>query len=457
MRFDSSRWLILIVLIALSARLSVLPWAIDRAPRLDEKQYLSVGPSIVFLGVPRYSNPLWDEAHSSPGYPHLMAACHALFGIDGYRLGVMLVQCILGALTAAFVYWIALMLFGRRAAILSGWIAALYPTFVAYPHYIFSETSYTFIMTGTTALLLYLSSKPKALALLGAGLLAGLAALTRSAFLLQTPFVISWIALRDFALDKRRFALAAAFALGVALVIAPWAARNTARYDRFLLIDTNAGNVLYKNWNAIPPENHDIGLLDRWPRDSNHYRGYPPMRSRVQTENIVDRNNAEIRAALAFTLRYPMIFIRNSAYRTLEAMNPTSFLVRALRNSEYGSTPSIVEEAIVLAVIGSTMALMIFGLLGLLMARITYESFLPILLILTHAGICATIVSTSRYRYPMMALLIPFAAYALLEWRRFPRFAEARLRWLAVGVVAIPMLVAWFIYTPLSFPPVANS
>jgi hypothetical protein len=57
----------------------------------------------------------------------------------------------------------------------------------------------------------------------------------------------------------------------------------------------------------------------------------------------------------------------------------------------------------------------------------------------------------------MMALLIPFAAYALLEWRRFPRFAEARLRWLAVGAVAIPMLVAWFIYTPLSFPPVANS
>jgi 4-amino-4-deoxy-L-arabinose transferase-like glycosyltransferase len=442
----------IVVVMGVLLRLLLIPLTADRQPVLDEKQYLSAGPSIAATGVPSYPNPIWDEAHSSPIYPHFIAACYAVFGPDHLHTSVKLIQALLGGLTALFVHWIALSLFDRRTALLSATIAALYPTFLAYSHYFYSETLYTFLLTAVTAALLRESKLAHALALLGTGLLGGLAALTRSIFLLQAPIIAGWIALRDWVPSRRHVLLALIFVAGVATVIVPWSIRNTLRYDRFLLIDTNAGNVLYKNWNGILPENHDIGLIGRWHHLARRYHLDPLMRDRVEEEHIVDRNNAEIRAAIAYVLEHPGIYMRNSILRATETLNPTSFVVRALRLDHYGAVPRQLEELIVLTIVVSTMGLMIFSVLGLSLFPMTRARMLPTLLILSHTGACVLIISTSRYRYPMMPLLIPFAAHAILDIRNLPKLRDARLRWLAAAALIAFMGYAWIAYVPLSFP-----
>lgn len=64
-----------------------------------------------------------------PGYPLLMAACFRLFGMEHYT-AVMYVQCAIDLATCVLVAALTWRLFGRRAALVALWLAALCP-FVA--------------------------------------------------------------------------------------------------------------------------------------------------------------------------------------------------------------------------------------------------------------------------------------------------------------------------------------
>jgi 4-amino-4-deoxy-L-arabinose transferase-like glycosyltransferase len=61
-----------------------------------------------------------------PGYPLLMAACFAVFGIGNYY-SVVYVQLILDVASCCFVASLAARLFGKRAGLIALWLAALCP------------------------------------------------------------------------------------------------------------------------------------------------------------------------------------------------------------------------------------------------------------------------------------------------------------------------------------------
>ena len=127
---------------------------------------------------------------------------------------------------------------------------AFYPTLIGFPHFFWTETVYIFLLVCFTALLVAEDNPPSARQCFFAGLVAGLASLTRSILVPQLAFVALWILITGQATRRRRTLSVIALLLGTAVVIAPWSVRSTVRNDRFLLIDTNAGNVLYKNWNC---------------------------------------------------------------------------------------------------------------------------------------------------------------------------------------------------------------
>jgi len=419
----------------------------------DEKQYLAAAVSIVEQGIPIYRTPVWDEAHASPLIPYFLAACYRVFGAESFADCARSIQILLSGVSVWLLYLIARRFLDRRTALLSAGVAAFYPALIGFSHFFYSETIYIFLVLACAAVLIRRKAELGWGAAFAAGLLGGFASLTRSVFVMQMPFVILWIwfAARCCAWS-RRIAVCAAFAVGMALVITPWTIRNTLRYGHFMLIDSNGGNVLYKNWNALKPENHDYGLTTRWRIEEVAYVGRIPLRARSAEENIAVRNSAEIHAALAFVLRYPGRFLRNCGIRAVELFNPTSFVVRKVRFNGYKRLTPFWRETIVYANLFSAMAVMLFGIFGIVSRRLSLASALALLLIVANTAICILIISGSRYRLPMMPLLIPFAADGFLRMPELLMFRHHGKTWIAALPLIAFVVCCWVVYVPYSFP-----
>jgi len=448
-RWTSKRLLLAIIGVAIALRLLGLWMASDLPVRGDEKQYLFVAESIAKTGLPAYPNPQWDEAHSAPAYPYLLAGSYKLVGARAFKSASLLLQIILSVSSVLLVYWIALQAFDRRTALTSAAAVGCFPTLIAYSHYFHSETLYTFLLLGTAALLILARRSARPSTMLIAGFVGGLAALSRSAFVLQIPFVLVWLLWSFRSHRAQSLILLASFLVGVTLSVGPWALHNTLRYDRFLLIDTNGGNVLQKNWNALPQENHDIGLHERRLRLLRDQSIEPRYRPRILLPNLVDQNNAEIRAAIAFTLGHPIVFLRNSGIRAVEFVNPTSFLVRRIRGDDYTAIARWGGELLVIAVVLSSMAAVFFAVPALAARSRNPDQLLLFAFIASHALICVAIVSMSRYRLPIMPFLIIYAAHAAIH---FKSYLELRSTWFALAVAVPFLLGSWILYVPHSFP-----
>ncbi|MGE5126333.1 MAG: glycosyltransferase family 39 protein [Betaproteobacteria bacterium] len=191
-----------------------------------------------------------------PGYPALLAASHALFG-PGFQ-PVRVVQAVVDTLTCLLAGAVAALLAlperRRRAFLAALWLSALCPFTANYVAAILAETPGAFWNTGSIALLLLGVRRLQAhargdggawLALLGSGVAAGIGCYFRPEtplVLMAAGVVLPWLWWRP--RDWRRLAgTGGALGLGLALALAPWAARNVAALGRFEVLPPPAANL----------------------------------------------------------------------------------------------------------------------------------------------------------------------------------------------------------------------
>jgi 4-amino-4-deoxy-L-arabinose transferase-like glycosyltransferase len=147
-------------------------------------------------------------------------------------------------------YLIAARLWGARAALLAGAIAAVFPPLVFLSVSLLSELLFVpLALASVLAVLRYRDDRRLRWAAL-AGALCGLAVLTRTNGL---PLVLAlaagvWVT-RPW---RSRAALAApaVVVLAAVLVLAPWVVRNAVVFDRFVGLGTGAGYALAGTYNA---------------------------------------------------------------------------------------------------------------------------------------------------------------------------------------------------------------
>jgi arylsulfatase A-like enzyme/4-amino-4-deoxy-L-arabinose transferase-like glycosyltransferase len=440
------RWLAAIVLTSALVKLALLFAFVQTRSTVDEHLYVEGAQAIVEDGAPSYSNPYWDEAHASPIFPYFLAACIRVVGEEHFALVARLIQVLLSSLSLLFVWAIARRAFSERTGLLAAAAVGFYPPLVFFSQYLLSETIYIFFALAAAAALVRHRAGASPRMALCAGILGGLAALTRSVFMVHVPLVVLWLFFAGKP-EKRRFLSIGLFLAGVALAVGPWSIRNTTRYGSFLLIDSNAGNVLHKNVNAIRPENYDFGLHRLRAEELRDYVGPPPLRERVDVDDLVARNNAEVRAALDYATDHPGRYLRNTAYRTGALFNPTSMLVRYVRYGRYGDLPAAVGEPLVLVVMFSCMLAMFFGVIGLMRGFANQRQGLVGLFLLASALVCVLIISDSRYRLPLMPFWIPFAVYGVGHVRTLFRPGRGRVTLaLLAGLVAL-----WVHYVPYTY------
>jgi hypothetical protein len=149
-------------------------------------------------------------------------------------------MCAVGAVTVALVGLAAREAAGERTGLIAAALAAIYPFLWVADGSLLAETLYGPFIAGALFAALRFSRSPgwRPAAVLGA--LVGLAALTRGEAVLLAPILLAPLALTARLPAMGRVRMAAVMLAAAALVIAPWTARNLARFKDPVLISTNS-------------------------------------------------------------------------------------------------------------------------------------------------------------------------------------------------------------------------
>jgi len=234
----SRRALFWLALVAFGLPAVVILISSGYKPVYDSADYARLGLSIAHgNGYPR--GPLGPTAFRPPGYPALLGAVFALSG-DSYTAG-RLATAACGAVAVVLVYLITLRLWGGRAAVFAGALAALFPPLVALDVGFFSEPLFlAFELCALFAVIRYAEDPHGWKAPLAAGALCGLAALSRDNGLLLIPVVVIAVAVAAQSWRERTLG-AASVLIAAVVVVAPWTVRNALAYHRFVPVSTETG------------------------------------------------------------------------------------------------------------------------------------------------------------------------------------------------------------------------
>lgn len=242
-----ARPLLVVLAVALVARIAVVVWAAGRIPAAADGTYyhtlamrLAAGDGYTWRwpdGVVTYA------AHYPVGYPALAALGYATLG--AHPVSAMIVNLLVGTAGAVAVYDLLARTTRGPLALAGGLAAALHPALVPYTAALMTE--------GVTASLLAIAAacaararetvEPVAKARIawgvGCGLVLGVATLVRPQSLAFAP-AFGWLAVSEPKLRSRALAAAALTAIAL-LVCAPWTARNCVRMKQCALVSVNGG------------------------------------------------------------------------------------------------------------------------------------------------------------------------------------------------------------------------
>ena len=430
--------LLLLIAAALLVRLAAVAAAWHNNCTYDECWYLFLAARLAGgEGFQPHAGHFWP-----PGYIAFLAAHLKLgLGVGGAWLSQILLSTLLVPL--AFVM-------GREAAaesgredsrrvgLLAAALIAFHPTLTAYSHYLWSETLFLPLFTGGLILVHRCTRRPAPALALAAGLLLGAASLVKALPLYLVPLLAVWLATTLPA--GRRLAPAALLLLGVILVVGPWTARNAIVLDRLVLVETTTGKNLVRGNNKSGPANWDWGT-------ARSTEGVAI--SGCRQANLADRDACLMRHGLTEISQHPGRFVRQAGTKLADLVNPTSFLVRHIRQGIYGDWPAPVAHTAVTLVALFDMALMALAVVGWSRSGGRWRQ-LVILVVLYVLAIHLVMFAMSRFRLP---LVVPMAVGAALALVPAPADGGGRRRGLVTAALLAVLVLCWSLRIPDLYAP----
>ncbi len=179
--------------------------------------------------------------HSSPAYPYILGVIYAIFG-QSYT-AVRLIQSLFGVGSCLLLWSIARTLFGAKQGIIAGLLAALYVPFIFFDAEILMITYVIFFALLSVWFLLRYQESEKLWFALAAGAAIGVSALGKPNMLLFVPAAAIWLWWFFRGSDRARAAVQAAglVIVGTMVIIAPMTVMNAIAADDFVLTSSNGG------------------------------------------------------------------------------------------------------------------------------------------------------------------------------------------------------------------------
>ena len=417
------RALVLIFLGALALRLGALWVSFDTALAGDEPEY--------FARAVRRSMGLSGIADSGRA-PGAIAGYAAAFW--GFGVSVEIAKCVnvlAASLTVLPAYWIGRAWGGVGAGLLGALGVALYPNFIAFSHFLWSEPLYLFWLALAVALLIPGKGPASWGRVAGAGALLGASALTKEAGVVFLPLAAGWVAWKSWRPQPMAAAgRAGCLLVAAALVLAPWVAHiNRPDLPPALITRTGGMNLFIGN--------HPI----------SRYQGMQEYRTLSANPLEIDTIARE-RSLGWIRSRLPAWPLEKLVEEGPRFFTPTSFAVRRLLAPEggaggwryrlalpFGETPAFRALAVA-GVVGAYVGVLLAGAAGWILARRRDLSALFGLFLLSQLLPSLVTFSMSRFRLPSMLFFILGAALLGTEGRQDWKSASFVRRGLALAGVA---------------------
>jgi hypothetical protein len=345
-----------------------------------------------------------------PAYPYFLGVCHAFLG--GLRSALWL-QALLGALLVPAVGFTGARAFGMRVGLLAAAGIAFYPDLVWFAAHFWSETLFMLLVWWGIERLLAAddaSSGGEAPALVG-GILWGLAALTRETILPFVPAAALALAWRRDVSRMRGLRRGAAFGFGALVTIAPWTWRNWVVFGAFIPVST-------------------FGALNLWQGNTTLPREEVYRQSDSEAAPVAQYRLARARAIDAILARQPRWILEKLASEMPPFWSAGSEAIEHIDRGAYGSVrPAVIRIAKTL-VLGPYLALLPFFLLGAAV-RLERPQRLLVWFLVGYAALHVVASAQSRYRLPVLPVLMLLAAHAVVLWHDGQMRASLRGReWL---------------------------
>lgn len=469
MEIGRGRALTLLFVISLALRCLALAAVVrSEVPLLyDESSYFDRALALrdLLVAYSRSECPadeLWNRAYGRGHWPPL----HAILLAGGLVIGgstVAAARCVsvlLSALTTPLVFRLGLALSTRRAAWAAAGIHLLYPTFIAYSHYLWSETTaiFCFLLALHLAIQAGEADRPRRRLQLaaGAGAACGLGALARAALLPCVLVVPVWLAARGGSRRSRAATSAAALIAGL-IVLLPWQALAASQAGRFVPLTTLGGYNLALGNNPWVP----AGYGSSWGHETSK------TRLRAELVEIASRESISWEAAGYILAReevlaHPVVFLRRAMERLQMLWAPDFFPLRHLFNAIYPPMPPSLVGFLSLLSVTAYLVLLTLSVCGLLSPAGLAHRSLIIALLVTGMLLPALTLGISRLHLPLLALLLPAAGHGLCMLLP-PAQARARrvailgtLAILPVTVATVPRLVALYLVPSSYYAPVID-
>ena len=404
---------------------------------------------------------LGDEIFfQEPLYPYGLGAIYALAGDEPevQRRAARWVQVALGAAVACVSAAIATRCFGVLAGWIAGLLVALHRPSLWFPALLLKENAFVLVLS-TLALGLVSTARIERVEAeqrrawilwLGLGALGAVGALLRGNMLVMLPALALWPLARAHWHGRslrRSLAACAAFGVGALLALAPIAIRNHHVGGRWVLTTSGAGTNFYGGNNLDNP----YGLA----KEFDWVRGIPEHEAGDWRREASRRAGRELDPAetSAFWLDATL---DSMAERPLAHLNIFWNKLRLTLGSyevpdnhflewDASYVPILQLAWPGFAVVGA------LGVAGLLMWLVARRVALPVpdsaaagevaLLALLYLGTIVLTVTSERIRWPLVALLAPFAGWFVAS--AFDRSASvgSRLARMAALALAAPLVL----------------
>jgi 4-amino-4-deoxy-L-arabinose transferase-like glycosyltransferase len=413
----NTRTLLLIVVMAIALRVAVALLMGDRVDPLpgihDQISYSALAQRVATGHGFSFDRPWYPfskanepTAHWSFLYTLYLAAFYWLFGYHPFI--PRLVQAIVvGLLTPVLTYRLGRRLFGHRVGLVAAAWSALYGYLVYYSGALFTEPFYvvSILWAFDRAFHIADTDDPGASDWVILGFAIGIATVLRQVFLLFVPFLFAWIwwSRRRATDDSPQAASDGQWAvvhrpssvvgflltsLVIAAFILPWTFRNYRVYGHFLLLNSNGGYFMYSANNPANATHFSSIYVAPIPEEWRHY-------------NEAELDQLLWRQGLAFFLQDPTRSLRLVGYKAAAFYK--------FWPSSASSLPSNVNRVLSF---GLYLPLLLYGLYR---AIAHWQLAAPFFLFgIVYPAIHLLSWSLIRYRVPVDAVLMPFAALGLL-------------------------------------------
>ena len=410
-----------ILAVALGLRVGYVLATPGYVPRHDDQKYDRLAVGVARTGAyPDIAGR--PTAYRPPGYTYFLAGVYTLSGTGPGRIEAgRLAQAAVGTLLVGLIGLLARRLFGPGTALLSMALAALYVPLITAGTSLLAEPLTAAFTVGVVLAVLAWRDRPRWRWVVLAGVLAGLASLTRTNACVIIPALALGLFRRR---PARRSVWPAAAAVAVAVaVVAPWTARNAVVMHSFIPISDEAGGTLAGTYNPVSA--HDPSSPGSWVLLAQ----IPTYEAQVRPlaagpENVYQSKLLSL--ALGYMGRHPLYVAKVAWYNTLRFFDLTGMArVRFTSTLAGVNSPAAAEAGAVCSWIVAALAAV-----GVARRRVRQAVPLSVSLVplLTFASIVAVNMETPRFRLPLDPFLLVLAAAAVTHSRKRMKAASGR-RW----------------------------